>query len=190
MKPVLILLDFINDIVNTESKFAASSKDVYENSVIKRANQAIHFAREHNVPIIFVKVGFSAGYPECPPNSPLFSRAKNSGGFQLGTWGAEFHPDIDKQNNDLIIVKHRVSAFYATSLEAFLRANSIDTLILAGVSTDMAVQTTARDAHDRDYQVVIVEDACGAIDREVHQNAIKMLSRIAKIIAADKLALD
>ena len=82
----------------------------------------------------------------------------------------------------MIITKHRISAFYATSLEAFLRANQIQHLILTGVSTDMAVQTTARDAHDRDYLVSIVSDACGSGSMDSHLSTLKELKQIASVI--------
>lgn len=186
-KTAVLLLDFINDIVHPQGKVASSAQYVQENKVIEKANQVINFARQHNLPIIFVKVGFNQGYPECPTHSPLFGRAKQMQALQLNAWSTEFHENIVIQPQDLIIIKHRVSAFYATALEAFLRANNIEQLIITGVSTDMAVQSTAREAHDRDYQTIIVADACGAANTENHENALKLLARIATIVDTTKL---
>ena len=86
------------------------------------------------------------------------------------------------------MIKPRVSAFYGTDLEPLLRANKVERLALAGVSTAWAVQATARDAHDRDYQVVIVEDACAAASEEEHQASMKLLSQIAKVVEVEDLA--
>ena len=186
-KTAVILLDYINDIVHPEGKIAGGAQFIKDNQVIEKVNQVVSFARQNNLPIIFVKVGFNQGYPECPENSPLFGRAKQMQALQLNTWGTEVHEDIAIQPQDLIIIKHRVSAFYATPLEAFLRANKIEQLIIAGVSTDMAVQSTSREAHDRDYLVTIVADACGAANCENHDNTLKLLARIATIVDTTKL---
>ena len=183
----LLVLDFINDIVHVDGKFTATANFVKEHQVIDHANQVIAYARQNEIPIVFVKVGFNTGYPECPTHSPVFGRAKEFNALQLNTWGTEFHEKMDIKPQDLVITKHRVSAFYATPLEAFLRANQIHTLIITGVSTDMAVQTTAREAHDRDYKVVIVADACGAGSLESHQSTLKGLERIGVVTDTSNL---
>ncbi len=186
-KTALLVLDFINDIVHPEGKIAGSANFIKEHHVFEKANKVIAFARQHTIPIVFVKVGFSQGHAECPENSPIFGGAKKLQALQLNTWGTEFYAGIDVQPQDLMMVKHRVSAFYGTALEAFLRANKIEDLIIIGVSTDMAVQTTAREAHDRDYQVTIVADACAAGNQENHDDALRLVGRVAKVVASDQL---
>jgi nicotinamidase-related amidase len=187
MKTALIALDFINDIVHTKGKFTATAEFVKKYDVIESANKVIAFARQNQIVPLFVKVGFTPQYLECPTNSPIFGKAKESQALQLNSWGTEFHESLAIQPSDAQIIKHRVGAFYATALETFLRANEIQHLILIGVSTDMAVQTTAREAHDRDYLVTIVSDACGAGSEELHQGALKQLERIAKMTTSSRL---
>lgn len=182
----LLVLDFINDIVHVEGKFIATAKFVNEHHVMDHANTVIAYARNHAIPIIFVRVGFSPGYIDCPLHSPLFGKAKEHHALALNTWGTAFHEQVDLQPQDLIIRKPRVSAFYATALEPFLRVKSIEHLILTGVSTDMAVQTTAREAHDRDYRVSIVSDACGADSMESHLFTLKGLERIGSVIKSNQ----
>ncbi|HVV68747.1 MAG TPA: isochorismatase family cysteine hydrolase [Gammaproteobacteria bacterium] len=189
-KTALIVIDFINDIVDLKGKFTATAEFVDKHKVIDQANQVIRFAREQQIPIVLVKVGFSAGYLECPAHSPVFGRAKELQVLQLNTWGTEFHEKLAYQPTDLVIVKPRVNAFYSTALEAFLRANAIQNVIITGVSTDMAVQTTAREAHDRDYKVFIPGDACGAGSLEAHEATLKTLQRVATVIAANELTVE
>ena len=126
----------------------------------------------------------------CEPaeGSPFFGNANKAGALELGTQGTEFHPDLEADLADVVVIKPRVSAFYCTDLEPLLRANKVERLALAGVSTAWAVQATARDAHDRDYQVVIVEDACAAASEEEHQASMKLLSQIAKVVEVEDLA--
>lgn len=186
-KSFLLVIDFINDIVNPAGKFSSAAAYVKEFEVIQHANKAIAQARANSIPILFVKLGFSAHYLECPEKSPLYQRVKESQALQLNTWGTAFAAELDVQSDDIMLIKHRVSAFHATGLENFLRANQAEKLFICGVSTDLTVQTTAREAHDRDYEVVIIEDACGAMTQEIHQNTIKSLARIATLTTADKL---
>lgn len=183
----LLMLDYINDIIHPEGKIAGPAAFVNEHNVIANANKTIAFARKHHLPMVFVKVGFNAGYPECPETSPIFSYAKKQQALQLNTWGTEFHADLHVQPTDWVVVKHRVSAFYATGLSAFLSAQRIENLIIAGVSTDMAVQTTARDAHDRDYKVTIVSDACASGSLELHEAALKLAQRFTTIVNTEGL---
>ena len=96
--------------------------------------------------------------------------------------GKAFHDYLNYQPSDIVVIKHRVSPFYATSLEALLRAQQIDTLIICGVSTNNAVQAAARDGHDRDYQIIVLEDACGAKNIETHENTLALLKDFSKII--------
>lgn len=186
-RPALLVIDFINDIVNLESKVAPNAAFAVEHQVIEHANQAIATARQTKIPIIFVKLGFSQGYPECPETSPIFAGAKHNHLFQLGTWSTEYHPDLDVRETDTSLVKHRVSAFYGTDLETILRAQDIDTLILTGVSTAMAIDHTVRDAHDRDYKVIVLEDACAAATQAHHDAALLVIGRICKIIKTNEL---
>ncbi|MGB7757365.1 MAG: isochorismatase family protein, partial [Salinisphaera sp.] len=68
-----------------------------------------------------------------------------------------------------------------------LRANAIDTLFLCGVSTSWAVQSAARDGHDRDYRIRVIEDACATDNIEDHNASIRQLSRISEIVTSSEL---
>lgn len=177
----LIIIDFINDLAHSKGKIARSAERIEKNKVIERSNEAIDFARKQNQLLIFVKVGFHPGYPDCPKNSPLFGAAAENGALLLGSWGTEFHEKLNFQKTDLVVIKPRVNAFYSTSLEAILRAQNIRRLILSGTATNMTIEHTAREAHDRDYSVVILKDACETATEESHQAALKSMSRFCKI---------
>jgi nicotinamidase-related amidase len=191
MDTALIALDFINDIVHPDSPAAGAAAEVAERGVIDKANAALAHARAHDWLVVLVKVGFAPGYAECPKHSPLFSAAFDAGVLQLGSWGTEFHEGLDatpsNPEREIVIVKPRVNGFYATPLEPALRSNGIDTLALCGVSTSWAVASTARDGHDRDYRVRVIEDACAAAEAADHEASINQLSRIAEIVTSDRL---
>lgn len=184
---ILLVIDFINDIVNEKGKIPSCAAFVKENNVIENTNAAINIAREKGITPLFIKVGFSAGYLELPKKSPVFGGAAGKEALKLGEWGTEFHPLLDYQPRDPEIVKPRISPFYATQLEAFLRAENIDTIFITGVSTNNAVQATARDAHDRDYRVIILENACGAKNKEIHENTLALLKDFSTVCSVSEM---
>jgi nicotinamidase-related amidase len=182
-KSLFLVMDMMNDLVSETGPSAGSyGVQVRERNVLENTSKAIDAARAAGVPVGFVRVGFSSDYRECPPASPIFSKARDNGLFKLGTEGTAVHPALGQQPGDFDIVKHRVSPFYGTSLEPILRAKGIERLILCGVSTNGVVHSGARDAHDRDYECVILEDCCAGVTPEEHEDAIACLGRYATII--------
>jgi len=133
-----------------------------------------------------VRVGFSANYAECPQSSPVFAPAKANKLFRLGTPGTEIHARLARQEGDWLITKHRVSPFYATDLQAYLRSNRIERIVCSGVSTQAVVQATVRDGHDRDYQMVLLEDCCAAHSAEEHRNSVGSLGRFCQVTTSDQ----
>jgi nicotinamidase-related amidase len=179
---MLLVMDMLNDLVHENGGGAKTYVPLMkERNVLARTRAAIDRARAAGALIGYVRVGFSPDYRECPPNSPIFSRAKSAGMFKLGTWGTEVHPDVAPQPDDFDIVKHRVSPFYGTSLEPILRAHDVKELYLYGVSTNGVVHTGACEAHDRDYACTVLEDCCAGATADEHDGALRCLGRFAAI---------
>lgn len=182
-RPALLVMDLINEIVHPDGKYAADGygAQARERGVLARAADAIARARAADIPVIHVVVGFSPGYPEWPATSPVFEKAKDDGRLLLGTWATQVHEALAPRPGEPVVVKHRVSPFHGTNLDILLRTAGVDTLLLTGVSTELVVLTAAQAAHDRDYRVRILEDATLAGDAEIHDAALKILSRIATV---------
>ncbi len=190
MSTALLVIDFINDIVHPKGKLARYPDRIINSQVISHANCAIAHARKKSLPILFVKVGFHPGYLECPKHSPLFGAAPTRGALLLGSWGTQFHEDLDAKESDFVLTKHRVSTFYATDLEAVLRAQNIQTLVLAGVATNMAIEHTARDGHDRDYRIVVLADACQTMTDSAHEASLETMRRFTEVTDAQSWSRD
>ena len=79
------------------------------------------------------------------------------------------HPAVAPAPGDILVTKHRVSAFAGTDLEMILRAHGIDTLILFGIATSGVVLSTVRHAADADYRLIVVKDCCADRDPDVHR---------------------
>src|SRR5258708_33582359 len=106
--------------------------------------------------------------PELSPRNPVFSAVKANGMLVAGSEGAAIHPAAAAREGEPIVVKHRVSPFVGTDLETLLRANGIDTLVLAGVHTSGGVLSTVCQAVDLDYRLVVVRDCCADPDADTH----------------------
>jgi biuret amidohydrolase len=188
MNTAFIGLDYIFDIIHPDGKLWSFSRPGADRDVITKVNRTLSIARSKQWLTVLVKVGFVSGYVNHPEASPFFGGARTAGALELGTQGTQFHPDLDTRLCDVVVTKPRVSAFYGTNLESILRARRIERLVVAGVSTAWAVQSTVRDAHDRDYQVVVVEDACAAADQPEHEASMKLLGLIASVVKVEDLA--
>ena len=120
-KTLFLVMDMMNDIVAEDGFNAATyGVQVKQRNVLANTAAAIASARKAGAQVGYVRVGFSSDYRECPPASPIFSGARANKIFQLGTPGTEVHPALAPEPQDFDIVKHRVSPFYATALEAIL----------------------------------------------------------------------
>ncbi len=180
---LLLVMDMINDLVHPEGPNGEKGygPEVQGRDIVTKVAAVIAKARAASVSVGFVRIGFSPDYRECPPDSPIFSKAKEAGLFKLGTWGTKVHPDLAPEEGDFDIVKHRVSPFYGTALEPVLKSNGIGRLVMCGVSTNAVVQSGIREAHDRDYACVLLEDCCAALTAEEHELSIKSLSRFCTV---------
>jgi nicotinamidase-related amidase len=186
-KTLFLVMDMINDLVAADGFNAQTyGMQVARREVLGNTARAIAAARNAGALIGYVRVGFSSDYREAPGNSPIFSGARKNGIFQLGTAGTEVHPALAPEPQDFDIVKHRVSPFYGTSLEPILRANGIERIVMCGVSTNGVVHSGAREAHDRDYEVAILEDCCAGVTSEEHDHAIACLGRYATILPSQE----
>ena len=186
---MFLVCDMINDLVHEDGPNGKKGygPELARRKTIANTAEALRKARAAGIKIGYVRVGFSPDYRECPPNSRIFQGAKKAGMFKLGTWGTEVHPALAPQPGDFDIVKHRVSPFYASSLEAILRANQIQRLYISGVSTSGAVLSGAKDGHDRDYDVFVLDDCCCALSEAQHQAVIDQMKRMTTILTAKQV---
>lgn len=157
----LLVMDFQTAIVDG---FAPDKE-----ALLARTAGLLAAARKSGMRVVYVVVGFRAGYPEVSPNNQSFAPIRESGRFAEGSAGTEVHPALAPQQGEVVVTKHRVSSFAGTDLDMILRANAVQTLVLAGIATSGVVLSTVRHAADADYRLVVVEDCCADRDEEVHR---------------------
>ncbi len=183
----MITLDMIHDICSAEGSLAFYADRIVKNQVIKKINQITHWARKQNYLIIHVRLGFRSDYLDGSFISPIFTKAQEHKAAIVAKWGGQFCQGLQIDNQDIQIIKHRVSAFYATDLELILRANDVKEIVLVGVSTNNAVELTAREAHDRDFKIQIIEDATECANDEEKAASLRFLARIGNVLTTQNL---
>jgi nicotinamidase-related amidase len=108
-----------------------------------------------------------------------------------GAESAAFHDDLEIAERDVRLDKPRFGAFYGTDLESILRSSGIDTVVIVGISTPVCCDTTAREAHARDFDVLIVRDATASTgddpDRYRDQSLDVLDGLFAQIVTTDEV---
>ncbi|TBU75945.1 cysteine hydrolase family protein [Phytopseudomonas daroniae] len=109
--------------------------------------------------------------------SPIGSQGPMGRLLVRGERGCDFHDGFQPLSGEIVVDKPGNSAFYATDLEHILRARHIRNLILLGVTTDVCVSSTMRDANDRGFDCVLLEDCCGAATQALHDAVVASIQR-------------
>lgn len=149
--------------------------------LLANVNAATAYARVRKIPVIWVRVGFADDYHDIPPHSPLFNHLKQIGALRLNSPGCRWVPELHQEETDLQFEKTAVSAFSGNNLLAWLRQHRCHHLLLAGISTPLAIESTARQAHDAGFQVTVLHDLCAAPTQEIHQQSLDTLQNLAEI---------
>ena len=157
-------------------------------ALLARTARLIEAARKAGMRVIYVVVGFREGHPEISLRNHSFGPIRQSGMFAAGSAGTEIHSAVAPVPGDVVVTKHRVGAFFGTDLDMILRANGIDTLVLAGIATSGVVLSTLRHAADADYQITLGSDCCADRDVEVHRVLTeKVFPRQARVVTCEEI---
>jgi nicotinamidase-related amidase len=143
-----------------------------KSSLIKKINELINICRISKTPLIWVTQEFE----EDLSDAFLVMRENNIHKTIIGTEGCKILNDLNKNTNDLSIIKKRYSAFYKTSLEENLQALNIDTLILAGINTHACIRMAAVDAYQRDYKVILARECMDSYDEAFQNESLRYLT--------------
>ncbi len=173
-KSALAVVDVQNDFCHPDGAMGKKGLDVSPaRAILPPLRELLACARECGVPVIFIRnaeddATDTAAWvmrPDGDENSP------NAGITRRGSWGAEFC-ELTPAPEDIVVEKHRFSAFLNTRLETVLKTYRIETLVFAGLATNVCVATSATHAVMMGYHVVLAEDACAAWSEEAHAAAV------------------
>ena len=155
--------------------------------IVARAAEMARALRAAGGTVVLVRVTPSADRRDAL--HPLTDTPPWTPAPQPADW-AEIIPELGPAAGDIVITKRQWGAFYGTELDLQLRRRGVDTILLAGISTNVGVESTARDAYERGYQQVFVEDAMSARSADDHEHTVRsVFPRIGRVRStADVLA--
>jgi len=168
-----VLIDLQNGIVNRELAPRSGAE------VVDAAKALAARFRAAAAPVVLVHVDWGLGFADAP-QGPVDEPMPRPDGGLPPDW-ADLVAGLE-QRGDLVVTKHNWGAFHGTDLEVRLRRRGVTAVVLAGIATPFGVESTARQAWERDFTVVVAEDACSAPKAELHWNSIRgVLPRIARV---------
>lgn len=173
-RTVLLIIDMQNGTCRSDGSLAKSGLDISGCAeIIPRVAALAKACRQHGVSVIYTRYVLRPDYRDIGLLREVFPKFETVGHAIIGTWDAEILDELAPKPGDYVIDKSRYSAFYNTNLEVVLRGLGADTLLLTGVTTNICVESTLRDAFVRDYHVVLVEDCTAAVDIAMKQATIR-----------------
>ncbi len=174
-KTALLVIDMQNDLCHEKGFFSTHNQNIEPiKQIIPQVRKLINNIRKGRVSIVFIKHLLRQDLTDAGLLTKFLPLLKK-GGLRKGTWGSEIIEDLKPEPNDFIVEKSRYNAFYNSNLELVLKSLKVDTLIFAGITTEICVESTLREAFSRDFKNILVKDCVNAFDRKRHEATLRVV---------------
>jgi nicotinamidase-related amidase len=187
----LIIIDMQRDFIEEGGFGSVLGNDVGPLAdIVPTVAALLALARNKGLPVIHTRESHLPDLSDCPKaklhrGNPVLGIGDIGPMGRIlvqGEPGNQIIPQLAPRENELVIDKPGKGAFYATQLGALLKARGITHLLFAGVTTEVCVQTTMREANDRGFECLLIEDACASYFPEFHASTLAMLTAQGGIV--------
>lgn len=150
--------------------FPGLAEQAAERAILPRIADLASVFRELGLPVVHIHMAARRGQVGRAPTTPIAARSAREQRMEKGTADVESMPEIAPQPADIVSTRTSgIGMWYGTDLDSTLRNLGIETIVLVGVSTNIALFAASVEATDRGYRAVIAEDATAGATREVHE---------------------
>jgi nicotinamidase-related amidase len=183
-RTAFVMIDFQRDFMEPGGFGETLGNDVsLLGKAVKPAKALIEAARKLKMLVVHTREGHRPDMADAPPAkvergtpSARIGAPGPMGRILIrGEAGHDIIPELAPAEGEPVVDKPGKGAFYATDLGSILKNRGIDTLIFGGVTTEVCVHTTVREANDRGYRCIVAADACGSYFPEFHEMGLKMI---------------
>jgi ureidoacrylate peracid hydrolase len=183
-KTAIIVVDVQNDFCSPDGALGKAGQPTQAAlDMIPNLQRLLTAARAAKAPVIFIQTI----HEDATDSEAWVGRmaGKSASICRKNTWGAEF-TEVAPVPGEPVVIKHRYSAFINTRLDSILRTFKVENLIMTGVSTNVCVESTARQGYMLDYNIVFLSDCTAAYSQEEHDMALyNMKSHFGLVAKAD-----
>ena len=189
-KHALVVVDMQNDYCHANGVYPRNGLKCFDiENVVNATENAVDCCKALKIPTIYLRMAWNSDAQGYPIDAGLIVDESRSflreEGLRRGTWGAEVLAPMPEP--DYVVDKTRYSGFHNTALEALLRGLSVETILLAGVVTNVCVEATARDAFHRDFRFIVLSDCVSAFHRRMHDASLETLAIFGRIGSSKEL---
>ena len=179
-KTALIVVDMQNGFCSEKGSINAIGLPASRlQPAVEPCAKLVAAARKADVPIIYTRYMYRPDYADGGIMAhELLPDLKNGETLKAGTWDVEVVDELAPQEHDFVVDKNRPSSFYATNLETILSGLAVENLVVCGVTTNCCVETTVRDASQRDFRTFVVEDAVAEYEDDRNDVALKSMGML------------
>jgi ureidoacrylate peracid hydrolase len=180
----LLIIDMQNELLHPEGKLYHGGFPPEFGALVVNVRGLLAGARAKAVPVIFIYTAYHPSFVDASPRSP----SRKSGSLLEDTWGVKILEEIAPRQGEVVIRTRRPSAFFETSLDSTLRGLGARSLFMCGVATNRAVESTARDAFNHDYDTFVISDGTAARDVAAHRASLESLGGFfGKVMKAEEV---
>ena len=187
-RTALVVIDMQRAFLEDEGSLAQAGIDITGlKAAVEGCKQLLASARQAGVPVIHTRYVYRPDYADGGILvNYIMPQLREVDSLAAGTPDIEIVDELAPVDGETVIDKNRPSAFYATNIEPLLNGLGVDSLVVCGVTTNICVETTVRDASQRDYKVFVPKDATGELEQLRYDGALAGMAWVfAKIVDTD-----
>ena len=177
-RPAVLVVDFSRGFTDPECTMGSDLTDEVE-----ATTRVLAAAREKGLPIIFTTIGFESNLKD---GSLWLQKAPGLAELQVGGKWVEIDPRLERQEDEVVILKKGASAFFGTNLPSILVSQNVDTIVLCGATTSGCIRATAVDLLQYGYPTLVPRECVGDRAKGPHEaNLVDIQAKYADVVTVE-----